>query len=203
MSSYKPSPEYIAWRNMLARCKPGRHDACNYFLRGVSVCDRWNPASGGSFENFLNDMGKRPSNYHSLDKDGIVPGNLVYGPGLCRWATPSEQMTARRNTVWVSHNGQTLSLQQWADKLGVQRSALLRRMRMGWSIQRMLETPINRKAGQYTGKSIFINGETNTIKGWSKITGIDHSTISWRLRHGWSPELAISKRPENIKKEKV
>lgn len=194
----KVPPEYTAWRNMLARCRPGRSDADRYFDRGVRVCDRWDPAKGGSYQNFLQDMGPRPSNQHSLDKDGIQPGNLLYGPGLCRWATPSEQMTARRNTVWVTHKGETLSLQQWADRLGVRRSALLRRLRMGWSAEKILETPINRTAGRFAGSAVTVNGETRSIREWSALTGIGHSTIAWRLRHGWPPERAVQHQPEAV-----
>lgn len=191
MVALSKTPEYRAWYNMLARCRPGRKDADRYYERGVRVCARWDPLQGGSFQNFFEDMGPRPSPKHSIDKDGINPGNLLYGPGLCRWATPSEQNTARRNTVWVTYKGETLSLQQWADQLGVHRSALLRRLRMGWSVQKIIETPIDHTAGRFSGKRITVGDKTHSINEWSVITGINKSTIAWRLRHGYEPHKAL------------
>lgn len=88
----KRSSEYTAWANMLARCRPGRHDADRYWDRGVEVCERWDPRKGGSFSNFLLDMGQKPGPEYSLDKDGIVPGNLIYGPGLCRMGKAGDEL---------------------------------------------------------------------------------------------------------------
>lgn len=189
----KPSPEYVAWANMLSRCRPGRPDSARYYDRGVRVCDRWDPRKGGSFELFLTDMGPKPGPNYSLDKDGIKPGNLLYGPGLCRWATYSEQSTARRNTHWLTYKGETRSLQQWADELGVKRSALLKRVRLGWTPEEIIETPIDNSTTHFKPATfIEYKGIKRSLADWSAITGINKSTLSWRMRHGWSPERALT-----------
>jgi hypothetical protein len=192
----KRSSEYTAWANMLARCRPGRHDADRYWDRGVEVCERWDPRKGGSFSNFLLDMGQKPGPEYSLDKDGIIPGNLIYGPGLCRWATPSEQMTARRNTVWLTHQDERLSVQQWSIRSGVPRSTLERRLKLGWSISAALTTPVDRTAGRLkTRSSVTYNGVTKSISEWSNDTGIPKDTLSWRLRNGWDVAKALTALP--------
>jgi hypothetical protein len=190
------SPEYSAWANMISRCKPGRLDADRYYLRGVTVCDRWNPSAGGSFDNFLADMGPRPGPKYSLDKDSIKPGNIVYCPEFCCWATPSEQATARRNTVWLTYQDNTLSLQGWANKLGIDRKVLARRLKLGWTVERVLSAPVDPTAGRKKpSRLITHDGETRSLADWARHTGIRRHTISYRLRSGWSVAEALGTPP--------
>lgn len=89
----KQSPERVAWSNMIQRCT-NQHSKSwpNYGGCGIAVYDRWR----NSFDDFLADVGPRPSPSHSLDhrdNDGH------YEPGNVRWATPQEQaQNTRRYT---------------------------------------------------------------------------------------------------------
>ena len=87
--------EYNSWRMMIQRCCNPKTD--NYSRYGganppVTVCDRWNPRAGGSFENFLAHKGPRP--------DGTSIGRTCdlgnYEPPNCRWMTVAEQTAERR-----------------------------------------------------------------------------------------------------------
>ena len=103
----KWSAEYTCWKAMLQRVRAKEGLAYkDYVQRGITVCERWQ-----KFENFLADMGRRPSPKHSIDRRDN-DGN--YEPGNCRWATRVQQMHnqgMRRNNT-SGHKGV-----RWCERL--------------------------------------------------------------------------------------
>lgn len=92
------SPTYKSWVTMLWRCRDPRDISYpRYGGRGIIVCGRWEPRKGGSFLNFLADMGERPEGMTLDRRDN--DGN--YEPSNCRWATKAEQ-TANRRDSWIT-----------------------------------------------------------------------------------------------------
>ena len=90
------SPTYNTWNNLYQRCfVPSNPNYRYYGAKGVIVCDRWNPKAGGSFQNFLADMGERPKG-KTIDRFPNQTGN--YEPSNCRWATPAEQAQNQSST---------------------------------------------------------------------------------------------------------
>jgi hypothetical protein len=84
------SREFNTWKGMQRRCYlQSAAGFKNYGGRGIAVCDRWLH----SFENFLADMGCKPSPKHSIDR---INNDGNYEPGNCRWATAKEQRQNRR-----------------------------------------------------------------------------------------------------------
>lgn len=80
---------YYAWKNMLNRCYKKSCISYKYHgKRGITVCDRWRY----SFENFYQDMGKKPPNT-SLDR---IDNDGNYEPTNCRWADIVTQNNNKR-----------------------------------------------------------------------------------------------------------
>lgn len=132
------SPEYAIWCGMRKRCiNPNASGFYKYGARGTMVCERWQ-----LFENFIADMGPRPSSEHSIDRFPDTNGH--YEPGNCRWATPAEQSRNRRNNITLTFNGRTMLLVEWADEIGIKRKTLRARIfYCGWSIERALTAPLD------------------------------------------------------------
>lgn len=132
--------EYPSWQHMLNRChNPDSTYYRDYGGRGITVCERWR----NSPENFIADMGPRPTPDHTLER---IDNDGPYSPENCRWATRREQARDRRSNRRLTHNGETLCLAEWAERLGITTNTLYMRLRAGWSVEKALtyESPTNR-----------------------------------------------------------
>lgn len=133
------TPEYKTWRSMKDRClKKSAGSYARYGARGVSICARWM-----DFENFLTDMGRKPSPRHTIDR---IRSEGNYEPSNCRWATPEEQSRNRKNAIMLSLDGETMSIFGWAERLGVTRRSIASRRSKGWTDEEILTTPFAKKA---------------------------------------------------------
>lgn len=112
------SSEYRTWGGMVQRCtNPNNSRYSSYGGRGITVCDRWR-----TFENFLEDMGRRPSPDHSIDR---IDNDGSYEPGNVRWATKSQQQINRR--ARAPHSAETRAKISAANKAAWERGAFANR----------------------------------------------------------------------------
>lgn len=125
-SYYKKTPEYAVWDGMIQRCTNEKHlNYHHYGGRGIIVCQRWL----NSFENFLADMGQRPSKSYSLDRYPNNNGN--YELSNCRWATKKEQANNTRSNVWFEINGIRMNQSDWCKYFGVKDCTLIDHFKKG------------------------------------------------------------------------
>ena len=113
---------YTSWNSMKNRCtNPNHISYANYGGRGISICDRW----VNSFENFLYDMGERPTG-KTLDR---INTNGIYEPLNCKWSTLKEQQRNRRYVRKMEYNGEIKTLPEWCDILNLNKTKVLNKFR--------------------------------------------------------------------------
>lgn len=112
------TPTYVVWCNMKSRCNNPKNERYHrYGGRGIRVCDRWMQ----SFENFLADMGQKPSGDLTLERKN---NDGDYEPGNCVWAAQVVQDYNKNNTV--RFEGKTA--REWSEELGVTPRAIRKRL---------------------------------------------------------------------------
>lgn len=126
----KASRTYRIWRNMRNRCEREYHSAYPYYGgRGITVCERWKV-----FANFLEDMGSVPDGL-TLDR---IDSNGNYEKGNCRWASVKQQMNNMKSNKTITHNGETHTVAEWAEKLGIKASRIYSRLDRGHDAEKAL-----------------------------------------------------------------
>lgn len=89
--------EHSVWLSIFDRCRnPKDPSFKDYGARGIDICSRWE-----KYGNFLADVGRRPSNAHTLER---VKNDEGYYPGNCCWATRRQQSYNRRSTKMTIKN---------------------------------------------------------------------------------------------------
>lgn len=128
------TPEYNSWISMKKRCLNKNHKAFDsYGGRGIFICQSWID----SFDNFINDMGKRPNKNFSLDR---IDNNDGYYKENCRWASKKDQCMNQRSNRRIEAFGEDKCLSEWASILGFSWQKLYYRLFISknYSLEKML-----------------------------------------------------------------
>jgi hypothetical protein len=132
---------YSTWKGMVQRCHNPRCKAFSFYgARGIHVCHRWR----SSFVNFLADVGERPSLAHQIERKN---NNKGYSKSNCIWATTKMQSRNKRTTRWITYQGETLCIEDWAIRLGMVAVTVRHRLNRGWSVEDAFTKPIGWRPG--------------------------------------------------------
>ena len=120
---------YKIFYGMKKRCyTPTATSFSNYGGRGITVCEEWQ-----EFMPFYDwAMSHGYSDDLTLER---IDNNGNYCPENCRWATKKEQANNRRTNRFITYNGETHTLLEWSNILGVDIKTLHRRLSNGWSVE--------------------------------------------------------------------
>ncbi len=125
------TPAYISWSHMIQRCtNPKDKKYKNYGQRGITVCPEW-----FEFNNFYRDMGECPQGLTIDRKDN----NKGYYKENCHWATSKEQANNTRRNHFLTFDGKTQTISQWAREKNINCGSLVNRIdTYHWTIERAL-----------------------------------------------------------------
>ena len=128
---------YYVHQSMIARCENKNHHAYkDYGGRGISVCKEWHDM--GVFAKWALNNGYREGlTIDRMDNDGN------YEPSNCRWATRKEQGNNRRTNLSFSYKGKEMNTAEILEMTGMSKGTFHSRLHNGWSIEKIIETPVN------------------------------------------------------------
>lgn len=122
---------YTTRRSIIARCcNPKNKDYVRYGATGITLFEEWRNLYIAFRDYILTNLGERPAD-HQLDRRDNERG---YEPGNLRWATPSENASNRRDTRFITIDGVTKTMADWANSPGADsKSKIEQRIRKGWT----------------------------------------------------------------------
>lgn len=105
-------PEYRTWKSMHHRCYNEKSTSYGrYGKKGIKICKRWHIKNPNGFNNFLNDMGKKPNSIYTIDR---IKNNKGYSPKNCGWVTPKENNNNRDCVKISEFDGLHLNNTEWS-----------------------------------------------------------------------------------------
>lgn len=128
------------WTGMKQRCADnGVKDYQNYGGRGITVCQEWRD----SFEAFRDwSLANGYRDDLTIDRINVNGG---YEPENCRWITMEQQQRNRTNSRFLTFNGETHTLAEWAEITGIRWGTIKARLNSGWTTERTLTEPVHTK----------------------------------------------------------
>ena len=129
----------VYW-NMKTRCynkSSNKYHA--YGARGIKVCDEWK----NSFKKFKEwALSNGYGDNLTIDR---INNDGNYEPSNCRWVTNKQNTNNTRKNRVITYNGETHTMSEWCEILGVKLGTLSARIYRGWSLEDVMTRPIRKQ----------------------------------------------------------
>lgn len=138
VSKYVNTRLYNIYNNMIMRCtNPNATNYSRYGGRGITVCKEWS-GKRANIKFFEWALTNGYDDTLSLDR---IDNNKGYSPDNCRWVSVKEQGRNKRNNIYLTLNGKTQILEEWAREVGIDSRLIRYRMTHGWTDEEALTIP--------------------------------------------------------------
>lgn len=130
---------YRIYNNMKSRCyKEYSKSYKDYGGRGIKICDEWLGEDG--FTNFYKwSIENGYKDFLTIDR---IDNDKNYSPCNCRWSTRNVQNNNSRHVHMIEYCGEVKSISEWSKIKMISRNTIIKRLKMGWSIEKALNTPV-------------------------------------------------------------
>lgn len=126
---------YHIWRLMISRCEDYKSDSYYWYgFKGIAVCDEWH-----DFDRFY--QWALLSGYKDNLSIDRIDSNGNYEPSNCRWISQKEQCNNVSSNHILTHQNKQYTISQFAELLGFNYWTIINRLRLGWDVKRIAETP--------------------------------------------------------------
>lgn len=139
-------PLWRVYRSIKDRCYyPSCNRYKNYGEKGVVMCKEWYD----SYELFYYWAIDKWKPGLQIDKDILykkkygTDTGMIYSPEFCCFITAKENSRNRTTSTFIEYNGQSKTMAEWAEIIGLSQSTLsIRLNKYGWSVDRALSQPL-------------------------------------------------------------
>lgn len=119
----KQSITYTSYKNARERCRnPKATNYESYGGRGIKFLF-------DTFEDFLAEVGERPSKKYTIDR---IDGNKHYEKGNLRWATAKQQNNNRSSNRLIKIGEMERTIMEWAELSSTKFATIQWRLNSGW-----------------------------------------------------------------------
>lgn len=126
---------YRIWTGMHRRCyNPDSDNYKWYGGSGIEICKEWHDFltfRKWALENSYTDK----LSIDRIDSEGD------YSPENCRWQTQKQQMNNVSSNKIISYKGKEYTQSEFAEKYNLKYHTVRNRLRLGWSLNRIVNTP--------------------------------------------------------------
>lgn len=177
------------YRGIKTRCyNSNRKEYERYGGRGITMCEEWLDSDRRTHKGWEAFKQWSLLNGYTDEKTiDRIDNNKGYCPENCRWVSVKVQANNKRTNHFITHNGETKTIAQWSEEIGVNYGTLQSRV-----TRNKMNTEKALKNENYHNKMITYKGQTKPLSIWCKELNLIYTkTYSRLFKYHWSVEKSF------------